>query len=120
MPPQAGPVLGLGSTKDINDSLTKVRSSSCSISMELFFLLIASRGLTALLRERFDMFPKLKFENREPFEGAVPADSGDVDDVDVDGEGDGDDEKAVRSLRSELRGCRDWNLFACILSGLSR
>ena len=66
------------------------------------------------------MLPKLRLENREPLEVAVPADCGDVDDVDGegdgDGDGDGDDKSAVRSLRSELRGWRGWNLFEGILS----
>lgn len=56
------------------------------------------------------MLPKLRLENREPFDVAVPADSGDFD-------ADGDDWNAVRSLRSELRGWRGWNLLDGMLVG---
>lgn len=60
------------------------------------------------------MLLKLRLENREPFDVAVPAESGEVDDVESESEG---DVKAVRNLRSELRGWRGWNLFAAILGG---
>lgn len=66
-----------------------------------------------LLREREDMLLKLKVEKREV---AVAAERGEVDEVlggavrgDVGDCGD-EEEKAVRSLRRELRGWRSWNL----------